>query len=223
MTRDRARPRLAAFTPLLLDVVVPVAAYYALRLAGLNAVLSLVFAAVPTAGFLMYQAVRRRRLDALGAFVLALLAVGAATSLLTGSPEFLLAKSGWLTAAIGIGFLVTLGFAQPLAFTFARSMLRRNRLGASLRVESWDVLWLSDGRFRRIWRNVTVLWGAGLLVDAGVRVALAYTLPVDLVPGLGVLVWAVTFAALQLLQFHYFASAGLWSIVQTGGDVHEDR
>jgi hypothetical protein len=43
---------------------------------------------------------------------------------------------------------------------------------------------------------VTVIWGAGFLLDAVIRVLLAYTLPVDLVPA----VTAAQFIVLLILM-----------------------
>jgi hypothetical protein len=40
---------------------------------------------------------------------------------------------------------------------------------------------------------------------------MAYTLPVDIVPGLAGALWAVTFLALQLIQHLYFTHVGLWT------------
>jgi hypothetical protein len=55
----------------------------------------------------------------------------------------------------------------------------------------------------------TVLWAAGLLADAAVRVVMAYTLPVALVPGLSGALWPVTFVLLQVITNVYYLRAGL--------------
>ena len=43
---------------------------------------------------------------------------------------------------------------------------------------------------------------------------MAYTLPVDLVPGLGGALWPVTFVVLQVITNVYFARAGFWLILR---------
>lgn len=194
-----------------MDLVVPIAGFYVLRAIGLEPVLALILAGVPTAGAIAYRAVRRRKADALGMFVLTILAGSVALTFVTGSPRFLLAKEGWFTGVIGAGFLVTLWFARPLAFTLARGMLRHSPLGTTLRVDTWDEHWEHDSRFRRTWRVATALWGVGLIADAGARVVMAYTLPVDTVPALGGALWAATFIALQVIQHVYFTRVRLWS------------
>ncbi|SEB36495.1 hypothetical protein SAMN04489806_0173 [Paramicrobacterium humi] len=201
---------MALFGTVAIDLVVPVAGYYVLRGFGLDQLLALILAGSPTAVVIVYRAVRRRAVNALGIFVLAVLGGSIALSFITGSPRFLLAKEGWFTAAIGGAFLVSLRFRRPLAFSFARAMVQPTRLGERLNVSSWDALRESDARVRRIWRTATVLWGVVMIADAVVRVVIAYVLPVDVVPLVGGVLWGVTFVVVQVAQHRYFEHSGLW-------------
>ncbi|WP_018503198.1 VC0807 family protein [Parafrankia discariae] len=193
------------------DLVVPVAAYYLLRGVGCAPGPALLLASVPTAVFGLHQIVRHRRVDALAAFVLAVLAGSVLISAITGSPRFLLAKGAFFTAAIGLVFLGSFLARRPLAFVLARDMLGRTPWGARFDVGSWDVHWAGDAVFRRAWRFATGLWAAGMLADAAVRLAMALTLPVDAVPALGSALSVVTFVGLQVIQQVYFARVGLWA------------
>ena len=47
--------------------------------------------------------------------------------------------------------------------------------------------------------------------DAAAKVTMAYTLPLDVLPGLAGSLWLVTFLALQVITNIYFAGAGLWT------------
>ena len=49
---------------------------------------------------------------------------------------------------------------------------------------SWDTLWDTSPRFRRNWQVSTIIWGTATLTDAIIRVVMAATLPVNLVPAL---------------------------------------
>jgi len=40
-------------------------------------------------------------------------------------------------------------------------------------VHDWDALWQAEPRFRRIWRVSSVMWGAGVLADAAIRVVMS--------------------------------------------------
>ena len=57
------------------------------------------------------------------------------------------------------------------------------------------------------------MWGAGLLVDAVLRVLMSYTLPVSVVPGLGGALWPVTFIVLQVVTNVYYHRAGLYRML----------
>ncbi|UMP05448.1 VC0807 family protein [Amycolatopsis sp. EV170708-02-1] len=194
----------------LLEVVVPVAGYYVLRGFGVSPLFALALCALPTVLFVLYRAIRRRKIDTLAIFVLTIFAISVGVSFVTGSPRFMVAKAGWVTGAIGAGFLVSLLFARPLAFGMARSMVAKSRFADSLRAGEWDELWPRHAWFRRAWRVATVLWGVALIADAAGRVLLAYTLPVDSVPALGTALYGVTFVAVQVLQHLYFRRVGLW-------------
>jgi hypothetical protein len=78
---------------------------------------------------------------------------------------------------------------------------------------SWEQLWTDEPEFRRIWRVSTVIWGAGLLVDAVLRILMSYTLPVAVVPGLGGALWPVTFIAIQVVTNVYYHRAGLYRLL----------
>jgi len=165
--------------------------------------------------------IRHRRPDRLGMLVMAMMLLGAGVSLVTGSPQFLLAKEGWITGLWGAWFLASLPRRRPLAFRFSRQLLE-GRTGfrppaepsQKLPAASWDDLWETIPRFRRIWRISTLIWGCALLADAAIRVAMAYTMPIDLVPALGGALWPVTFIALQVITNIYYYKAGLWRMLR---------
>ena len=198
-----------------LNLVAPVALYYGLRAVGVGIYPALIIGAVAPALGAVVKLIRREPLDFLGLFMLSMLLLGAGVALLSGSPRFLLAKDGWLTGVSGVWMLVSVRAQRPLTYLFARPLLE----GVTVRIAgaagaSWDSLWERVPRFRRIWRVATVIWGLALLVDAAIRVLMAYTLPIDLVPGLGGALWPVTFVVLQVITNVYFQRAGFWHILR---------
>lgn len=64
----------------------------------------------------------------------------------------------------------------------------------------------------------TLIWGVALLIDAVIRVVMAYTLPINLVPGLGGALWPVTFVVLQVITNVYFVRSGFWMILRRDVD-----
>lgn len=198
-----------------LNLVAPIALYYALRGAGVGIYPALIVGAVIPALGAVVKLIRREPLDFLGLFMLSMLLLSAGVSFLSGGPRFLLAKDGWLTGVSGVWMLVSVRSRRPLTFLFARPLLEgvvARMAGAA--GASWDGLWERVPRFRHIWRVATVIWGIALLVDAVIRVTMAYTLPVDLVPGLGGALWPVTFVVLQVITNVYFQRAGFWLILR---------
>lgn len=154
---------------------------------------------------------------------MATLAATAALSLVTGSPRALLARDGLATAAWAAYMYASLLAQRPATFTVSRPLLEGRRVfdpaaRAWVRPssQSWDELWQRVPGFRRIWRACTVIWGTAILADAVIRVIMAYTLPVGVVPALGGALWPVTFIALQIATNVYFARAGFWRILRSG-------
>lgn len=193
-----------------IDIAVPIALYYLLRSAGVSNLLALTAgAAVPACSALVILRFTHR-FDAVSVLVLASFVVSIIASLIARNPRFLLAKEGFLTGVWGVWFLASLAAQRPAAFAFARPLMEGRRVFAG---HDWDALWQSEVRFRRIWQISTVIWGAALLVDAALRVAMSYTLPVHTVPALGGLLWPVTFVVIQVITNVYYHRAGLYRIL----------
>jgi len=203
-----------------LNLAAPIALYYGLRAVGVGIYPALIVGAVPPLLSALVQIIRRDRVDSLGLFMMTMMLLSAGVSLLTGSPRFLLAKDGWLTGVSGVWMLFSARSQRPFTFLFARPLLEGRKVfdpaarrWAAPTGESWDAVWERSPRFRRIWRVITVIWGAALLVDAAIRVVMAYTLPIDIVPGLGGALWPVTFVGLQVVANVYFWRAGFWHVL----------
>jgi len=196
---------------LLVDLVVPVALFYGLLAAGVDLVVALVVGAAVPAASAIVTAVTTRRIEGLAIAVIALLLLSSAVSLVTGSPRFLLAKDAGLTAVWGAWFILSLRGRRPLTFRFTRPLVEGRTIFGRTAVDAWDQLWETDAHFRRMWQVSSVIWGTALVLDAAVRVVIAYTLPLDVVPGLAGALWPVTFVALQVVTNIYFARCGLWA------------
>jgi hypothetical protein len=193
-----------------LDLGAPIVLYYGLSAAGVSNLVALgVGAAVPGIGSAV-KIVRERTLDQLAVIVMTTMLASIGVSFLTGDTRFILAKDGWMTGIWGVWFLVTARSRRPAAFIFTRPLLEGRRAFTD---ESWDSLWDRSPTFRRVWRVSTSMWGLGLMVDAAIRVAMAYTLPVAVVPGLGGALWPATFVALQVITNVYYHHAGLWTVL----------
>ncbi|MFE9373051.1 VC0807 family protein [Streptomyces sp. NPDC006711] len=196
------------------DIVVPIALYYGLRAAGVSVFAALLAGALLPALTTAAQWLRTRSVEGMAGLVAGTMMLGVAAALIGGSPRFLLAKDGWLTGAAGLWFLISIRARRPLLFHGGRPLLEgRFRSDGT----SWDVLWEREPAFRRIWRVSTAIWGVAMLLDAAARVVMAYTLPVDTVPGLGALLWPVTLLLLQVVNGVYYEVSGLWRLTSGAG------
>ncbi|GHF48046.1 hypothetical protein FHX82_001362 [Amycolatopsis bartoniae] len=202
------RQRLRQGAVLVFDIGGPIALYYVLRAAGLSVYLSLLISAVLPVLSTVVQVLRRRKLDQLGLFMAGMTVLSAGVAAISGSERFLLAKDGWLTAVTGLWLLATTRAHRPFVYHFARILLD-GRVGPD--GEPFESLWARLPRFRRVWRVANVIWGTATLLDAGVRVAMAYTLPVNAVPALNGAQYAVLFVVLQVATNIYYFRAGLFN------------
>ncbi|GAA3432767.1 VC0807 family protein [Kutzneria kofuensis] len=184
-------PRRAVVVNLAINLVAPLALFYGLRAAGVDQWLALVLGAIPPTVHAVYGVVVRRKIDALALFTLSILVLSVATSFVTGSPRFLLAKDGWMTAVAGLWILVTLWrtpFLQQFVLSFTTGDAHERAV----------INWRDSPTYRHVLRMATVMWGVGLVADAVVRVVLAYALPVDQVPLVNTLQYVVVYAALEI-------------------------
>ncbi|QRP47301.1 VC0807 family protein [Amycolatopsis sp. FDAARGOS 1241] len=176
---------------LAINLVAPAALFYGLRALGVNQWLALLAGVVPPAVRAGQTVVTKRRVGTLAVFTLSILVLSVATSFLSGSPRFLLAKDGWLTAAAGGWMLATLP-RKPFLYQVLRSFL-----GTAAR-ERVEHNWLGSPTYRHVLRVATAMWGVVLVLDAGVRVLLADTLPVDRVPLISGLQYVGVYLALEI-------------------------
>ena len=195
------------------DIAAPTGLYYVLHGGGLTNVAALSIAAVLPALAAVYKLVVKHRIDAVALVVLATIVLTVVLSLVAHDPRFLLARDGIATGLWGFWFIATLRARRPAAFLFARPLMEGRKVFGT---RSWDSLWETDAQFRRIWRISTTIWAGALLVDAAIRVVMAYSLPVDIVPGLGAVLWPVTFVLIQVVTNVYYRRAGLYRILGAG-------
>ncbi|WNV90631.1 VC0807 family protein [Umezawaea sp. Da 62-37] len=177
--------RIRALLPtLLVDLALPVGGYYLLRHFGVADWIALTAGGAVSGAVLVAGIARGRTVDGAAILMLGLFAFGLLTLLLTGDARFVIAKDSLLSLAVGLVFLGSLFAERPLLLTFAAKT-------APVVAERYR----DSPAVRRTIRFATVLWGVGMLVDAAVRVPLAYTLPVDVMvigsPALTVLIVAV--------------------------------
>ncbi|MFF0945340.1 VC0807 family protein [Kocuria sp. CPCC 205300] len=157
-------------------LVLPFTLYYGLRLAGAEPWVALVLGGFAPLLRVLITTVRAHRLDRLGAFTLTVLVLNTAVGLITTDARLLMALGSWLTALLGTWLLISLCSRRPVLFEATVALMPAE---AAAR---WQHDWQHNTVFRRIFQAMTAGWGIAFLIGAITRVAMSYTLPVDVVP-----------------------------------------
>ncbi|MFG2140854.1 VC0807 family protein [Streptomyces sp. NPDC048650] len=179
---------------LLINVVAPLVVFYGLRRLGADQFLALLAGAALPAVEAVHGVVARRRVGGLQIFMLATMALTVAMSFVTGSPRAMLIRNGWGMAALGGWMLITLLSRRPFLYEAARVVLDEDRR------RTWRLNWERHPPFRRLLWVCSAFWGAACLVDTVLRVVMAMTLPIDLVPILDDALLAATVVVILLFQ-----------------------
>ena len=151
------------------DVAGPLAAYSLLRSAGMSTVSALLLSGVFPALGLTITAIRSRRLDAVGALVLAGIVVGTILGLAFHSARLLLVEGSVPTAIFGVACLGSLRARRPLMYSFALELTGPDTKKGREMTGFWQF-----EEFRHIFRIITAVWGAGFLIEAALRVVIVY-------------------------------------------------
>jgi hypothetical protein len=159
---------------LLLNWACPYLAYMLLS-RSLNMTTALIIVSLfPLAG-LLFELLRRRRLNMYATFGLLSVVAGFASAGITGDARLLLLKGAFFVGCGGLVFLGSLLYRRPLAFYIARSFY----LLRDPQADWWCERGWQHPYNRYAFRLTTVVWGSGLLCEALVRGALVFVLSPD--------------------------------------------
>ncbi len=151
------------------DIAAPLAAYALLRSAGLSAVSALLLSGVFPALGVTAGVIRHRRLDVVGALVLAGIAVGTILGLVSHTARLVLVEGSVPTAVFGAACLGSLRATHPLMFSFAREFAGPETPQGREMTELWQ-----HAGYRRVMRTITAVWGFGFLLEAALRIVIVY-------------------------------------------------
>ncbi|WP_385620265.1 hypothetical protein PXH67_16265 [Streptomyces sp. P8-A8] len=188
---------LDSLMPLLVDVGVPLASYYALKAAGLGTFAALAWSSVLPAVRTVWGVAGRRRLNGLAALIVTVNVVSLLTSLVVGDPRLMLAKDSGVSSIIGLVILVTALKGQPMMTAGVRPWLVK---GDAAKDAAWQRLAAGSAAFRRAEIRFSAVWGAALLGECVLRAVGAYTLPVETMVWLGTVVMVATLVFAFLLS-----------------------
>jgi hypothetical protein len=131
---------------------------------------------VPVVG-IVFSAVRKRRVDVVGAIVLLTLLASIAGAVFGGSQRLLLLRESLSTGAFGLALSISPIFPKPIGYYVVRHFINAHENSHGL---CFDDLY-ECRRFRLVLRQLTFFWGLLLLLEFGLRVVMILTLPVAVV------------------------------------------
>ena len=155
-----------------LNVVLPYGAYVLLRRVGQSETRALILSAVVPAAVALASLVQRRRINGLSLLVILATVLSLAATVLSGSAWFVLIRPSFVTGAIAVAFLASLGLKRPALFYLARDTTCPTAQAAAAFEANW-----ASATFRRSMRRLTIVWAVFLGGEAALRVALAALWP----------------------------------------------
>ncbi|MFD1532151.1 VC0807 family protein [Pseudonocardia aurantiaca] len=171
------------------DVGLPLVAYYGLHLLGVGDWTALLAATLLAGVRIVVGMVRERVLNPFATVMLVVFGLGVLLALVTGDAEFVLLKNSIITGAVGLVFLATSLVGRPLTLAASKSFQPE-------RAAEIDEQYRTNPGARHAHRLSSTVWGAGLLLEALVRVPLIYALPISVMVGVSEALSVVTFGAL---------------------------
>jgi hypothetical protein len=183
------------------DIGLPLIAYYALHLLGVEDFAALLAATAAAAVRIGWVAVRDRSLNLFATVMLLVFGIGLALAFMSGDARFLLLKGSIVTASVGVVFLITAARGRrPLTLAAEQSW-------APSRAREIAEEYLTDPQVRRGHRVSSVVWGTVLLAEAAMRVPLVYLLPINIMVGLSTALLVVTIGGLVAWNARYATQA----------------
>ncbi|MEU1460136.1 VC0807 family protein [Streptomyces sp. NPDC005727] len=192
-SREQSPSRLRTFKPLLVDVALPIGAYYLLKeVFGMSTFGALAWSSVVPAVRTVWGVVKERTTNALALLTLVVNVVSLVAGFVSGDPRLMLAKDGAVSSTLAIGILVSVALGKPAMTAGMKPFLIKGDAG---REAAWQRLASGAAAgsvaFRRKERTFSLVWGTALLLECVARVVGAYTVPVDTMVWLGTVIIAV--------------------------------
>ena len=191
---------------LVVDIALPLALFYGLKALGVSDLTALVVGVVPGLISSAVSLARTRRTDLLGMAVVISMVASTVVAVLGGDARLLLVRNAWISLPFAGITLWSLRHPQPMTYVVTRALFAR-------RAAVMDRLWETDARFRDAWKWITVWWGIATIIDGIVRVVVAYTLPISVVPATDPVITVATIVVLQVPTLVLLRRSGTWHLV----------
>lgn len=158
------------------DVGVTIVVYQWAKSAGLSTRWAYVLSGVGPLLMMGITWVRARRLSGASLIILVWVLLSAAAAFIGGGDErLLLVKDSAITGGFGVACLVSLLLPKPMMFFFGAKFATD---GTRAGLDYWYGLWQYP-QFRATQYRINNVWGVAFILEAVVRIVLAYTIDFD--------------------------------------------
>ncbi|MFE4862391.1 VC0807 family protein [Streptomyces sp. NPDC056670] len=198
----------AMVATLFYDIGLSVTAYFAAELLGASTYVALLTGTLVAGGRMLWVAVRQRRIDPFALFLLFLFGASLALSFTSGGARFILAKDSAQSAVAGLVLVGSCAVRRPLAYYAAQRFARQ---AGTRQAAEFDAM-ADTSTMRARWRRVTLVWGTTLLIDASLRIAAVYLLPIKVASNVS-----------QLLMVAFVGGLVLWTVRSMKKEHSEPR
>jgi hypothetical protein len=176
--KSNAKPASAwsLWRPYIFDIGGPFIAYFLVKAFGAQVTWAMTVAGAVAAVSAIVNTLRRGKLDALGALVLAEIVVSLLLTIFVRDPRLMLIRPSFYTAMAAVFLFSSASGNQPLTFVGSRQMAAS---GGPARLAAFERTWDNSAEFRTTHRRLTIGFGVALAVDSILRVVIVYGTPVD--------------------------------------------
>ncbi len=181
-----------------LSLVFPLIAIQLMLHRGASPIVALGVAAVFPLVEMVYEIVQTKRVGVIAIVSLAGIIVGFGLSFATGNAIFALLKDSVFTAVFGLVFLGSLLTARPLIYRLSLDMAGADPQARAASEALWE-----RPEARHSFRQITLVWGLGLLLEAGARVVAAIMLPIATATSVSPIISVVVIGAILLWTVRY--------------------
>ena len=153
------------------DVGVALAAFTVARQSGASNTVAYLAAGVGPLIMIVITWIRARTLSGASVVILLYVLLSSAATLVGGTdPRLVLSKDSLVTGGFGLACLASVLFGKPLMYYFGAKFATD---GTEAGARRWSGLWRYPD-FRSSQYRINAAWGVGYLVEAALRVAVAY-------------------------------------------------
>jgi hypothetical protein len=213
-------PRVTAVLPVLADLLVPTVGYAALHAAKVPDVWALTVAGSAAGVLTLVNSIHKRKLDLLGALVLAELLVSIVLAVWTDDARLVLARSAVYVGVGGAALVLSAIAGRPMTYGAAAPMAHK---GNPRRARAYALAWDNSAQLRRVHSQLTAFIGIAMLAFAVLRVVIIYTASsvsqavwAQEVPGIVLLVFVVLMIRLRVPALRRIVDAEQARLPQDG-------